>query len=339
MSPIKVLFVTGLWPDEQRPWHGTFVKSQAESLERAGVDLDVLPIRGYASRNAYLEAAADTIRLNRDCPYDVIHAHYGHAAVVARLSLRAPLVISYCGDDLLGTRTETGSLTPRSRVEAAVFRELARFAAATITKSEEMERALPASVRAANHVIPNGVDLDRFRPLPKTEARARLGWAPDEPCVLFVGNPEIAVKNFPLAEEVHRRLLRIRPEVRLRVAAQVHRDEVPVWMSAADALVFTSRSEGSPNVIKEAMAAELPIVSTPVGDVPERLAGVDGCGVCPPDPDLMASALAGALDHGRAPAARAAVEPISLAAVAERLIAVYEDVLRARPLAHATRRG
>jgi teichuronic acid biosynthesis glycosyltransferase TuaC len=325
---LRVLFVTNMWPDEERPWHGTFVKSQADSLERGGVDVDVLPIRGWARRAAYPSAVVETLRRTRGAAYDVVHAHYGHSAVVARAGQwRSPLVVSFCGDDLLGTRTGDGGLTRRSRVEAAVFRQLGRTAAATITKSREMEQALPATLRARNHVIPNGVDLDRFRPIPREEARARLGWEPGEPVALFVGNPEIASKNYALAQEVHRRLEPSRPGLRLRVAASVAPEDVPVWMSAADALLFTSRSEGSPNVIKEAMAAELPIVSTPVGDVRERLAGVEGCHVCEADPDALAAALAQALDHGRAPAARRAVEPLGLDAVARRVVDVYEGVL------------
>jgi glycosyltransferase involved in cell wall biosynthesis len=333
MRPLRVLFVTNMWPDDERPWHGSFVSSQARSLERAGVSVDVLPIRGYASRGEYLKAAAAVVKLNRHCPYDVVHAHYGHSAVVARACVRAPLVISYCGSDVLGDPTATGSITRRTRVEAGVFKQVGRAAAATITKSSGMEQVLPQAVRARNHVIPNGVDLDRFRPIPRAEARRRLRWPVDEECVLFVGKPAKVVKNYPLAERVVERLARTRPRVGLRVAADVHRDEVPLWMSAADALLFTSRSEGSPNVIKEAMASELPIVATPVGDVPERLAGVDGCHVCEPDVDRMSAALADALDHGRSAAAREAVAPLSLDAVAARLIGVYHQVL-GRPVEH-----
>ncbi|MEA2421678.1 MAG: teichuronic acid biosynthesis glycosyltransferase TuaC, partial [Thermoleophilaceae bacterium] len=268
---MRVLFVTNMWPDEERPWYGSFVKSQADSLERLGVDLDVLAIRGYAGGGAYARATASVGRLNfRKREHDLVHAHYGHSGVVGRMHLRAPLIVSYCGDDLLGTRTPDGGLTRRSRAEVAVFRQLARVSAATITKSQEMEAVLPAAARARNHVIPNGVDLDRFRRIDRAEARRRLGWDPDESTALFLANPEIAAKNYPLAAATCERL----PDVRLRVAHGLPYSDVPLLLSAADALLFTSRSEGSPNVVKEAMAAELPVVSTAVGDVPERLAGV-----------------------------------------------------------------
>lgn len=338
---MRVLFLTNMWPDEERPWYGAFVKSQADSLERLGVELDVLAIRGYAGRGAYAQAAARIARLNRARPHDVVHAHYGHSAVVGRLQLRAPLIVSYCGDDLLGTRTPEGGLTARSRVEAAVFSQLARVSAATITKSAEMERALPAAVRHRNHVIPNGVDLERFRPIARDEARRRLGWELGERTVLFLANPAIAAKNHPLAVATCERL----PGVRLQVAHDLPAADVPLLLSAADALLFTSISEGSPNVVKEAMAAELPVVSTPVGDVPERLRGVRGCHVCEPHPEALARALEDALEGGRSPEARAAVAPLSSEAVARRVLDLYErvtgavDVRGNRPYGRETTRN
>jgi glycosyltransferase involved in cell wall biosynthesis len=172
-------------------------------------------------------------------------------------------------------------------------------------------------------VIPNGVDLDRFRRIDRAEARRRLGWDPDESTALFLANPEIAAKNYPLAAATCERL----PDVRLRVAHGLPYSDVPLLLSAADALLFTSRSEGSPNVVKEAMAAELPVVSTAVGDVPERLAGVPGCHVRDADPDALADALADAIQSGRAPDARTAVGGLSSDAVATRIRDLYEQVL------------
>jgi teichuronic acid biosynthesis glycosyltransferase TuaC len=324
---VRVLFVTNMWPDEERPWYGTFIKTQADSLEALGVDLDVLPIRGYASRRAYVDAVGELRRKTRDGAYDIVHAHYGHAAAVARFQRSAPLVISYCGDDLLGTPTEDGGLTPRSRAEAAVFRRLAHVAAATITKSEEMERALPRSRRARNHVIPNGVDVDRFAPVARDAARRELGWSSDEPIALFVGDPAIPRKNHGLAEAACRHAAATVPGLRLQVAQGLTPAQIPTVMSAADALVMTSLWEGSPNVVKEAMAAELPVVAVPAGDVEERLRGVDGCFVRPYDAEALGAALVEALGHGRSPAARAAVAQLSLKNVARRVLGVYDQAL------------
>jgi teichuronic acid biosynthesis glycosyltransferase TuaC len=323
---VTVLHVANLWPDEERPWYGTFVKSQVDSLSAIGVDVDVLRIRGYARRSAYVRAAARVVALNRRADVDVVHAHYGHSGVVARLELRAPLVITFYGSDLLGRRSDSGVVTPRGHIEAAVFRQLARAAAATITNSEAMERVLPPSRRRRNHVIPTGVDLARFQPVDRLSARRRLGWPPDEQCVLFAANPRLGVKNYALAESVCRRAAEVVPRLRLRVASGLAPSEMPLWMSAADVLLLTSRSEGSPNVVKEAMASELPIVSTPVGDVPERLRGLPGCFVRPAEEQPLADAVVEAMRHGRVPEARVAVASLSLERVARRIAKVYEAV-------------
>jgi teichuronic acid biosynthesis glycosyltransferase TuaC len=330
--PVRILFVTNMWPDRERPWYGSFVHSQARSLRGLGVDLDVLPIRGYASNWEYLTAAAKMARRNLDARYDVIHAHYGHSAVVARLDVRHPLVISYCGDDLLGTPSPAhpARMTPRSRLLAKMFAQFARCASATITKSRQMMLELPRGVRERNHLIPNGVDLEMFKRIDRAEARRRLGWDPDETVILFVGNPAIARKNYALAESAVQVAATRSSSFRLRVAKGVPPDQMPVWMSAADALVHPSWSEGSPNVIKEAMACELPIVATPVGDVPERLLGVDGCHVLPGEVRPFADALLDAVSHHPCSAARLAVADLSLDRVAQRVIGVYEQVLATR---------
>jgi teichuronic acid biosynthesis glycosyltransferase TuaC len=322
---MRVLFVTNAWPTPEHPWYGTFVKRMADSMEAVDVDVDVMPIHGNRSRRAYASAARAMPARARG-GYDVVHAHYGHAGVVARLQRQAPLIVSYLGDDLLGTRRGDGSLTPRSRVEAQVFRQLARVAAATITMSDEMARRLPRSARSRNHVIPNGVDLEQFVPIPRAEARARLGWDHDRPVVLFAANPDVATKNHALAEAACARAREQVPGLELFVAANVPPDDIPTYMSAADALALTSRSEGSPNVVKEAMASELPVVATRVGDVEVRLDGVAGCSVRPPEPDAFAAGLVAAIRHGRTPEARDRVAEVSLESVARAVRAIYDDV-------------
>ena len=326
----RVLFVTNMWPEESRPWYGTFVHTQAGSLEALGIAVDVLYIRGYRTARAYARAVARALRLNAEADWDIVHAHYGHSGVAARFDLRHPLVVSYCGDDLLGTLGADERPTRKSRAEVAVFRRLAHVARLTITKSEAMERVLPPGCRADNRVIPNGVDLSRLEPQPRDEARARLGWPAEDRVVLFVANPELPVKNYPLAVAACERLRAEDPRVELRVAWGVPPAEIPTWMSAADALILTSRAEGSPNVVKEAMACALPVVATAVGDVPERLSGVAGCHAACHDPDDLAAGLRAALAHGRSPDARAAVEALSLDRVAKRVNAVYDEALARR---------
>jgi teichuronic acid biosynthesis glycosyltransferase TuaC len=322
---MRVLFVTNMWPDEARPWYGTFIATQARSLEALGHEIDTVAIRGYASKREYLRAVPEMRA--RASEADLVHAHYGHSAVVARAQIGKPLVVSYCGDDLLGTAAAGGGTTRRSRVEASVFRQVARVADATITKSAEMEAVLPRAARVHNSVIPNGVDIARFSPGSRAAARGELGWLEDERAVLFVGNPDVPTKNHALAEAVCARARASDAAIRLHVAWGHSPELMPTLMRAADALLFPSRSEGSPNAVKEALATELPVVATAVGDVAERLAGLDGCHAGSDDPEELAEALLRALRVGRVPAARQRMEALSLERVAERVSAVYAYAL------------
>jgi teichuronic acid biosynthesis glycosyltransferase TuaC len=325
LSGRRILFVSNRWPDRDRPWHGIHMKKQAESLEALGAEIDVVPIRGYASSRAYVSALAEVAALNRR-RYDLVHAHYGLSGVVARAYARAPLVLSYLGTDLLGVLPESG-VEPRYRSEARLYSRFSRWTAATITQSEQMEGLLPPRARARNAVIAEGVDMSMFRPMDQADCRRELGWPADERVVLFVSDPARPVKNYPLAERACRRAAARQENLRLRVAADVTPDEVPVWMNASDALILTSRYEGGPSTVKEAMACELPVVSVPVGIVREALSGLPGLWIAPPEEEALADALVAALAAGRVPAARQAIEIMSLETVAQRVAAVYERVL------------
>jgi glycosyltransferase involved in cell wall biosynthesis len=145
--------------------------------------------------------------------------------------------------------------------------------------------------------------------------------------VLFVSDPRRPEKNFALAEAAHRRAAKTVPGLRLRIAADVSPPEMPLWMSASDALLLTSRYEGGPSVVKEAMAVGLPAVCTPVGLLREQLSGLPGLWVAPPEAEALAGSLVDALRSGRVPAGRVAIAPLSLERVAEQVAAVYEAVV------------
>jgi teichuronic acid biosynthesis glycosyltransferase TuaC len=322
---LRVLFVTSMWPDDERPHYGTFIQTQAESLEDHGLAIDVVAIRGYRTPLAYLVARPRIMATVREHHYDAIHVHTGHAATVGLLGVRRPSVLSFVGGDVLGNPTDRG--TPfKSRIEAGVLRQFARASTRTITKSREMESVLPRSLQARNQVIPNGVDLEAFAPRPRADAREALGWDQDEVVALFLGDPSDPRKNVSLARAAVSEARSSLPNLRLHIGWGSRPREIPDLMHASDALLFTSRSEGSPNVVKEAMAAALPIVATPVGDVVDRLEGVAGCFVVRPDPGSFAEALVEVLSLGRAPAAREAVGVLSLPHIAEEIIALYEHL-------------
>ena len=325
-----ILIVSGVYPTPDRPHSGTFIRSQVESLIDAGAEVTVIhpppgpvPVR-YA--RAVLRVLLETTRRR----YDVVHGHYGLWCLVARLQWSAPIVASFLGDDVLGTRTPAGDITPKSRVVAALSRGLARVVDAVIVKSEEMRRAIPSG---NVHVIPNGVDFTLFHPIPQTEARAALGWDPDRRYVVFGNDPAIPVKNFPLARSAVDRLRERGTEVELVVATGLPQETLVLYLNAADALILSSMAEGSPNIVKEAMACNVPVVATDVGDVAQVIAHTAGCAVCCHSAADLADGLERALAHHGKTTGREDIRHLDRAVVAGRLLDLYAQIAPSRVVA------
>lgn len=319
---MKVLVVTNMYPSAARPHWGAFVRSQVESLGALGVENVICEIEGWKSVARYAHALRSLPELARREEVDLVHAHYGLSGAAAAGVRAVPLVVSFCGDDLLGRPDDRGRITSRSRWLVNVSRIAARRADAVIVKTEEMRRKIPEVLDV--EVIPNGVDLTRFAPLPREQARARLGWPGDGQVLLFAGSPTEPRKNWPLAQEVESRLKAGGLPVRLVAFHDRPQEELALAMNAADVLLLPSFHEGSPNVVKEALAVNLPVVAAPVGDCAERLAGVSPGGIAPHEPGAFAAAVEVVLRAGTRSNGRDQVAPLELSAVARRVMTVYE---------------
>jgi len=327
--PLRALMVTCAWPPPDRPGFTTnFIRRQVEFLRAAGVEVDVFHFTSAMRPGNYLSAWVGLRRELVRHRYDLMHAQFGQSGIVA-LPKRLPLVVTFRGDDLQGIVGRDLRVTPAGRLLQQVSRWVARAADACIVVSEHMKEFLPASVSA--HVIPSGLDLEQFRPMSRDAARARLGLPPEKPLVLFVGNPAVDRKRLPLARAAMDILNRTL-DAELIIAWKVRHADVPWWMNACDALLFTSMQEGSPNAVKEALACNLPVVSVPVGDVAQRIGGVAGCELCPDErPESLAAALARVLQRGQRAAGRAAVQDLDERRLVQQVIGVYRSVLSRRP--------
>lgn len=325
---MKVLVVTNMYPSAARPHWGAFIRSQVESLAALGVENVLYEIEGWKNSARYAHALRQIPALARDAGADLVHAHYGLSGAAAAGVREVPLVVSFCGDDLLGRPDARGRITPKSRWLVSVSRLAARRADAVIVKSEEMRRRI-AEVPDVE-VIPNGVDLARFTPVPREEARARLSWPADGHVLLFAGPPEEPRKNWPLAQAVEKELRARGLESRLVAFHGRPQEELVLAMNAADVLLLPSFHEGSPNVVKEAMAVNLPVVAAPVGDCPERLASVSPGAVAARQPAPFADAVEAVLRAGGRSNGREQVAPLELSAVARRVLALYQRVLARR---------
>jgi glycosyltransferase involved in cell wall biosynthesis len=293
-------------------------QQQVETLEKAGVEVDTIvpPGRhttaGRESRSPtdYLRFFPQVLRESLG-DYDLIHANFGLTAPMALAQVRLPVVLSLWGSDLHG---EFGWLS----------RLCARRCDAVVVMSEGMASELHQEC----HVIPHGIDFEKFRPEPKSEARATLGWDPDVRHVLFPYSSDRTVKNYPRSERVVERAReRLDAPVKLQTVSGVDHDEIATYMNAADVLLLTSDHEGSPNTVKEALACNLPVVSTRVGDVPERLDGVRPSAVGDDDAEL-ADALVDVLADPRRSNGREAIANLRLERTGARIRDVYETVAR-----------
>jgi glycosyltransferase involved in cell wall biosynthesis len=324
-----VLIVTSGYPTVEKPAYCPFMQREVETLVRKGVRCDVLLIRGFASRLAYPLATlrlALSSAIGRPRRYRIVHAHSGEAALAATLCFRAPLLVSYWGDDLLGTPDRDGNVGLAMRMKRGLIRRHSARATATITMTSEMQNVLPARVRARNVVVPDGVDPTVFRPLDRNECRDRLGWSRAEPTVLFAADPGVPRKRFWLAEAAVKRARELVPDATLRVATALPPSELPWYMNAADCLVLPSSIEGSPNVVKEALMCNLPVVATAVGDVPQLLAGVEPSAVCASTPEALGSALAAILSEPRRSNGRVRSMSYSVDVVYERIVERYRQL-------------
>jgi glycosyltransferase involved in cell wall biosynthesis len=332
-----VLVVTNMWPDDARPVYGIFVKRQVDSLRSRGVRCDVIYVRGYLSPAAYVLAAAKFLAatLTWRGRYRLVHVHAGETALVARFFMGVPMLVSYCGDDVLGDPADDGTITRASAIRAAVIRRHAGLAGATITKSQEMHRRLPARARRRNAVLPNGVDGATFVPHDQTEARQRLGWGSDERVVLFAATkPDIPRKRQWLAEAACAAATQRLGAIRLHVSGLTPPDEMPILMSAADCLLHTASLEGSPNVVKEALMCNLPVIATPSGDIPDLLQGVVPSYLCPPESDKLSDALVQLLSAPTRSNGRVRIDSaLSASAVASRLLELYARLAPEVPVA------
>lgn len=328
---ISVLAVTNIYPTAGSPSSGTFVERQIAGLRRAGIDVGVVFVDRESEGMAAYRTVPGRVRAAvTDGTYDLVHVMYG--GVLADLATRAatlPTVVSFCGSDLLGAQRAGWLRRLTAGYGVRRSHRAARRATGVVVKSANLRDALPDDVdRTRVRIIPNGVDFERFRPLPGQDCRRGLGWADDEFHVVFHdrGDPD---KRLDLAASACEELGRRGVAVRLHLMTNLAHDEVPQWLNAADVLLLTSLHEGSPNTVKEALACDRPVVSTNVGDVGERIGGIDGCWIVEPDATDVADKLAAvhARPRPRTVGGRSAMSSLSLEAVARRMGDFYADIL------------
>lgn len=285
------------------------VKNQGDALVSDGVIVDYFLIKGKGIRG-YLKNVRPLRKYLDEHSYDAIHAHYSLTAFVASLAGAKPLAVSLMGSDVKAAGWY--------KFIIRLFTWLFRWKA-IIVKSNDMYRDL--GIKRAI-VIPNGVNMDCFKPMDKEECQKRLGWNSMKKHILFPANAARLEKDYPLAEAA----VKLIPCVELHAFDQTPNEATPYWYNAADVVLMTSKWEGSPNAIKEAMACSRPIVTTDVGDVAERTNGVEGCYVATTrEPEELASLLQKAMVFSQTKGReRIIADGLNAHEINKKLIAVYQ---------------
>jgi glycosyltransferase involved in cell wall biosynthesis len=324
---MKVLVLTAMYPTPENPAFGSFVHAQVEILRQAGVEIELLVLSGQNRKLIYPKGVMQLRRRLADPSIDLVHAHYGYVGMVARMQWKRPVVVTFHGTDMLGAVNRRGERKFWGRLSSGAVRALAPWVDAVIVQSRQMADLIPtANVKIISHEI----DFDIFRPTPRDEARALLGLDVRKKYLLFAAKATNTVKNFALAKAVAEELRRSDSAVELLEVYREIQPRLALYMSACDALVFPSHSEGSPNVVKQAMACNLPIVATDVGDVREIIGDTPGCFVCKPTVAEFGHRLRQILDTGQRTQGRENVQHFAGPLVAQRIIDLYESVLAKR---------
>ena len=309
---MRALIVTNMYPSPEHPALGSFVRDQVRALERTGeVELDVFAFAPGGYR-AYTRASRELGRRFRDGRFDIVHAHFGLSAWPARAAAARGRLVTLHGTDLEH---------PRSR---AITLATLRFTDVVGVTSEPLARRIPrwAMPPGRLRVLPAGVDLGRFRRADRADARRALGLSPDRRYLLFAADPARPEKRFDRAR-------RLADVAELLTLGEIDPDEVPTWVNAADAVLVTSERESFGLAALEALACDVPVLSTPVGIAPQALQGVAGTLCAPFDEQVWRATLADVLaaPDPRLADGRTHAEPYSADACARAVIAAWSELL------------
>jgi len=306
---MQVLQIVHVYPADTSKYAHPIYKQQIDALTLLGVKSDVMVTSGKLNK---LSAAISLHRKLRETNYSLIHAYYGYSGLIAITQKKVPVLISFLGSDVYRPIQRLLSMMVSRKVKAA------------IVMTEKMKKILKL-----NHayIIPEGINLEIFRPESQLAARQKLGFNGNERLVLFGGSPRNRAKGFPLAKQTFQIVKRQLQHARLVVLDKINHHQVATYMNACDCLLITSKYEGSPNIVKEAMACNLPIVSVDVGDVRETIKDTTGCYICQHSAYELSEGMAMVLRNPIRTNGRGKIKHLELGRVTERIVGVYEEVI------------
>ena len=315
---MRVLLVT---PGDGSPACMPFAHRFEKSLLKAGIYVQNFWLQSRTSPKVIFTEGLRFHRVVRQFKPDVVHAYYGTVtSFFCLMNSSKPLIITFHGSDL--------NPVPSDNVFRYVFSHIlsqlsALFAKRIVCVSKGLKRRLWWK-KDKSSVIPCGININIFKPMERKEARDHLGWDEINKIILFNARTDPIGKRLDLAETTIKLVKESIPNVKLFVfRGNTPHSEMPLYYNAADALLMTSDHEGSPMVIKEALACNLPVVSVDVGDVRERLEGVEPSYIVKREPNDLSKALVKILASPVRSNGRELIKEISEDRVAEQVIELY----------------
>jgi len=292
---MKVLFISS---GNNKNGISPIIFNQGESLKKHGIEVDYYVIKGKGLFG-YLKNIPKIRKLIKNKNYDLIHAHYslaGWIALLSKLPKKIPLVLSLMGTDAQGEYIGKNKVRFSSYLIVILTLIIQPFVNIIICKSKNIESIV--FIKKKSFIIPNGVNLDEFKPVSsRNSLRIKLGFKPDLKYVLFLGNKNNKTKNYNLALNSINLINKNKNNIVLLNPYPLNHNEVPKYLNAVDILVHCSYAEGSPNVIKEAMACNCPIVSTDVGDIRWIIGNTEGCYIADFSPEDFSKKIILALEY------------------------------------------
>lgn len=310
---MRALVVSNMQPSAEHPGRGSFVRDQVAALRRLeGIEVEH---REFAPGPRALAGAAHALRRRyRGARFDIVHAHFGLTAWPALAVSARARVVTLHGNDVRHPRTRlaTKAVLGRMSLVAAVSASLAR--------------EVPGGrSRGGVAVLPCGVDLDRFRPIARADARSALGLDLAGRYLLFPSDPARGVKR-------HDRALAVAAGAELLTLGSIEPARVPLWINAANAVLVPSEAEGFGLAVLEALSCDVPVLATPVGIHALALDGVAGALCAPFDAALWRARLEPLLAQGDPRVrGRGRAELFSAARMAERVAVAWRSLLGETP--------
>jgi len=286
------------------------IKSQGKSLRELGHNVSFFAIKGKGIKG-YLNHVFVLKKYLKKSSYDVVHAHYSLSAMTASLAGAKPLVVSLMGSDV--------KASPILASIIKIFKNI--FWRKVIVKSLDMKIS---SKIADARVVPNGVNFKKFKPIQREKALEITGWDANKKHVLFAANPKRKEKNYQLAKAAFD--IMNDASVELHVLVDVPNNLMPYYFNASDVILLTSLWEGSPNVIKEAMACNCKIVAVDVGDIKKVIGDTYGCFVTDFNEATFAQKLKKSLHLKRKTNGREKITYLDSGVIAKELTNIYKTV-------------